>query len=400
MPDGNPSPAFTAACNPLGTNVIGRPHPVSWMPVSPVSTGGAPRETEGAEPISGTMPSAAPPAPPSGPPVAAPAAGEAIEISRYSTAHLPPAQRHADWLARTWPRVDAIYRTEPSEPFGALFESAELGDIFLVYVEITGMRWERRLQDIRVSDFDPIIVNMMLEGAAQGDFDGRAFREEAGDFHFHDLARPSIHVSTASRTFSLIIPRPLAVRLFGTLDDLHGLVVRGAGADLLLAHATQAWRALPALDQATASALGRSFLDLLVVAAAQARVGAPPGRANDLRLRRRAEAAIDRQLNKPVTVAALCQALGVSRKSLFAVFREDGGVHNYIRAQRLERVREALADLERAEPIGMIAVRLGFCDAAHLTRLFRARYAMAPRDYRRLVAGDKALQAQAAADAA
>ena len=319
-----------------------------------------------------------------------PEAGGAIEIRRYSTADVPPEQRYQHWLGRSWPRVDAIYRTEPSEPFGTVFESAALGGIIFVHVEITGMRWERRLQDIRSSDFDPIIVNMMLEGAAQGDFDGREFREEAGNFHFHDLAKPSIHVSTASRTFSLIIKRPLASALFGTLDDLHGLVVRGACADLLLAHAGEAWRALPSLDRAAAPALGRSLLDLLAVAAAQARAAVPPTRGTDLRLRRRAETAIERQLNRPLTIAGLCRALNVSRKSLFAAFHDDGGVHAYIRAQRLELAKAALADLERAEPIGMIAVRLGFCDASHLTRLFRARYGMAPRDYRRLVAGDAA----------
>lgn len=346
--------------------------------------------TSGSEPAEAT---------PIGPDVRQEARG-AIEIEHYSTDGLPPEQRYAHWLARSWPRVDLIYRTEPSEPFGTLFQSVELGRIPFVYVEITGMRWERRLQDIRASDFDPIIVNMMVEGTAQGDFDGRAFHEEAGDFHFHDLARPSIHVSTASRTYSLIIPRPLAGQLFGTLDDLHGLVIRGACADLLLAHAGEAWRALPALDRSAAAALGRSFLDLLVAAAAQARAVAAPGRASDQKLRGRAVAVIDRQLNKPLSIADLCRALNVSRKSLFAAFREDGGVHNYARMQRLERAREALADLERAEPIGMIAVRLGFCDAAHLTRLFRARYAMAPRDYRRLVAGDGGPQSDAPAGAA
>jgi AraC-like DNA-binding protein len=312
----------------------------------------------------------------------------AIEILRYTTAQLPPDERYPNWLSRTWPRVDAIYRTEPIEPFLTLFETAELGEIVFVYAEITGMRWERRLRDIRASDFDSIIVNMMVEGFAQGNFDGREFREEAGSFHFHDLTKPSIHVSTASRTFSTIIPRPIAAALFGTLDDLHGLVVSGAAADLLLAHAAQVWKALPELDRTAAPALGRSLLALLAAAAAQARLAAPPARTTDVKLRRRAEAEIGRQLNKPLTIAGLCRALNVSRKSLFAAFREDGGVHNYIRAQRLELAKASLADLERGEPIGMIAVRLGFCDASHLTRLFRARYGMAPRDYRRLVETD------------
>lgn len=330
-------------------------------------------------------PPAAAPRVPAGSGVAADARGGAIEIHRYATAHLPPDERYRDWLATSWPRVDAIYRTEPIEPFDIALESAALGEIVFVHVEISGMRWERRLHDIRASDFDPIIVNMMVDGFAHGDFDGREFREESGSFHFHDLAKPSIHVSTASRTFSLIVPRPLALGLFGTLDDLHGLVVDGACADLLLAHAAQAWQALPRLDRSAAPALGRSFLDLLALAAAQARASLPPAGTADIRLRRRAEAVIERQLNRPLSIEALCRALGVSRKGLFAAFREDGGVYAFVRAQRLERARDALADLERDEPIGTIAQRLGFCDASHLTRLFRARYGMAPRDYRRLV---------------
>jgi AraC-like DNA-binding protein len=317
----------------------------------------------------------------------------AVEILRYATAQLPPEERYPDWLARSWPRVDAIYRTEPIEPFDTIFESAELGDILFVYTEITGMRWERRLQDIRSSDFDPVIVNMMMEGFAQGNFNGRELREEAGTFLFHDLAKPSIHVSTASRTYSVVIPRAIATGLFGALDDLHGLVVKGACADLLLAHAELAWKALPRLDRSAAPALGRSFLDLLAVAAAQVRASAPPVGTIDMELRRRAQAVIEGRLNKPLTIAGLCSALGVSRKRIYAAIDEDGGVQAYIRAQRLERARTALADLERGEPIGTIAMRLGFCDAPHLTRLFRARYGMAPREYRRLVAMDASLRA-------
>jgi AraC-like DNA-binding protein len=313
---------------------------------------------------------------------------EAIEILRYATAQLPPEDRYADWVARSWPRVDAIYRTEPVEAFDTLFESAELGEIVFVHTEITGMRWERRLQDIRASDFDPLIVNMMVQGSAQGVFDGHDFHEESGAFHFHDLSRPSIHVSTASRTFSVIVPRPVASDLFGSLDDLHGRVVTGPCAELLLAHAERLWQALPDLDRSCAPMLGRSLLDLLLAAATQVRSSAPRASTPERDLRRRAETLIESRLNRSVAIADLCKALNASRRSLFAAFRADGGVQNYIRMLRLERAKIALADLERGEPIGTIALRLGFCDAPHLTRLFRARYGMTPRDYRHLVATD------------
>jgi AraC-like DNA-binding protein len=311
-----------------------------------------------------------------------------IEISRFSTADLPPDRRYSAWLNWGWPRSGAIYHTDPTEPFDTHWESAMLGEIIFVHTRITGMRYERRLQDIRLSDFDPLIVNMMIEGSAQGVFGDREFREEAGSFHFHDITRPSIHTSTASLTFSIVVPRPLAIELFGKLDDLHGLVVSGAGADLLLAHAEHAWRALPGLDSSSAPALGRSFLDLLVVAATHARAASPAPDTVATRLRQRASAWIDSRLNTPLMLEDLCGALDVPRTSLFAAFRQDGGVQHYIRAMRLERAKAALADLEREEPIGTIAIRLGFCDASHLSRLFRERFGMSPRDYRRLLAAD------------
>jgi AraC-like DNA-binding protein len=312
-----------------------------------------------------------------------------IEILHFATTPLPPEERYSAWLSRSWPRVDAIYRTEPAEPFDTLFESVELGEILFVYAEITGMRWERRLQDIRSSDFDPLIVNMMIEGRAQGDFDGRDFHEEPGAVHFHDLAKPSIHVSTASRTYSVVMPRPVASSLFGSLDDLHGLVVTGVCADLLHAQAERIWQALPQLDRSCAPALGRSLLDLLAVAVNQARASAPRVSTPEIELRRRAEAFIESRLNRSVPIPDLCKALATTRGNLFAAFREDGGVHKSLRTVRLERAKHAVLDLERGEPIGTIALRLGFCDAPHLTRLFRARYGMSPRDYRHLVAQDR-----------
>ncbi len=311
--------------------------------------------------------------------------GQTIEIARFSTTTLAPEERYAAWLGWGWPRTDTIYRTEPSEPFDTSWATASLGDIIFVRTRISGMRYERRLQDIRRSDFEPIIVNMMVEGLAKGVFDGRTFREEAGSFHFHDLAKASIHTSTASLTYSLVVPRPLASEMFGALDDLHGLVIGGAGAALMIAYAERVWQTLPSLDNASAPSLGRSLLELLVAAAAPARTLVPTISSGDARLRQRALAFLESRFNAAPSVLELCSALGVSRRSIFAAFRGDGGLQNYIRVTRLDRAKAALGDLEREEPIGTIAMRLGFYDASHFTRLFRTRFGMAPRDYRRML---------------
>lgn len=319
-----------------------------------------------------------------------------VPVLRYSTDALPPSERYRAWYLRDWPRSEPIYRTEPTEPFNTRWESLQLGPVTFVHAEITGMRWERRRQDIRASDFDSIIINMMIEGEARGDLDGRPFHQVSGEFHFHDLARPSLHGSTASRTDSLIIPRPLAETWFAPLHDLHGLVVTGVAAAPLFALAAQVREMLPRLDLSETDRLGRLFLELLSVTLLEVRPPAASRLSAENMLRRKATEEIERRLGQEIVIADLCRSVGASRSRLFAAFREDGGVQAYITGQRLERARTALANPDLAEPIGNIAQRLGIGDAAQLSRAFRKRYGMAPSEYRKLLERGPAEVAKAA----
>lgn len=315
-----------------------------------------------------------------------------IQVVHYTTSPLNPEDRYAAWYRRDWPRTRPIYQTEPIEPFDTRWDMAQLGQVTFVYTEITAMRWERRLQDIRTSDFDPIVVNLMIEGRAYGDMDGRAFDEPAGTFHFHDLARPSLHVSTASKSYGFIIPRPVAEERFAPLHDLHGLVVEGASAKLMFALADQVLDGLEHLTVDQADGLGRVFLEMLGVALAAARPKRTPFADA---LRRRAVEAIDHRLGaRDVSVEELCRVLQVSRGRLFRAFQADGGVQSYILTERLARARTALAEVERAEPIGVLAHRLGFSDTSHLSRAFKQRFGMTPKEYRALVAQNRQLQAE------
>lgn len=84
-------------------------------------------------------------------------------------------------------------------------------------------------------------------------------------------------------------------------------------------------------------------------------------------------------------MAALCETLNVSRATLFRAFKPHGGVQAFVMAERLKRARAAMADIVRAEPMGVIADRLGFAGASHLSHAFRRHYGMSPSAYRELV---------------
>lgn len=312
---------------------------------------------------------------------------EPLPILRYSTEELPPEERYAKWYLRDWPRQRPIYRTQPTEPFNTTWETTQLGPIIFAVATITAMRWERHIQDIRDSDFDPIILNLMVRGEAQGQIDGLPFHETSGMGHFHDLSLPSLHMSTGSFTYSIIMPRPVAEAWFAPLHDLRALVLTVDQAALLIGLCDQVSKAMPTLTQAQAEPLGRTFLELISAILKAARPSTTPLISADEALHLRASEEIERRLVEgDVGVEALCKALGVSRARLFSAFHIDGGVQAFVLTRRLENARAALADIYRHETIGTIAHRLGFSDAAHLSRTFRARYGMTPREYRQLVA--------------
>jgi AraC-like DNA-binding protein len=302
---------------------------------------------------------------------------------------LPPEARYEAWLTRDWPRTDPIYHTVPTEPFDVVMETAGLGQTLFVRTEITGMTWERRLQDIRDSDFQPIIVNMMVEGRAQGDMDGRPFDEPAGTYHFHDLARPSRHGSTASLTYSLVVPRELAQAEFGPIEFLHGLVVEGDPAAAVMDLSATLWRLLPSLTPEGAARFERALLELIATGVEQAAPGAQ-SRSDALDvLRAAASQAIDHSIGLGrASAAQLSRELDVSVEQLSAAFRADGGLAAYLLGRRLEAARTALMEQPRAEPIGNIAYRLGFSDAAHLSRAFSRRFGVSPRAYRKAAEND------------
>jgi AraC-like DNA-binding protein len=311
-------------------------------------------------------------------------ASQNLSLHHYSTSDLPPADRHDHWTQRDWPSPAPAFRTIPLEPFDTTCVSVRLGDVSIHYTRMSSQRWTRDARTMRSFDPDALAVPITLSGEANGVMGGVNFSTGPGSVHFSDLSVASDHVSTGSRTILIGVPRATAEQNGFDVRALNGAVLSAGPASLLAPYLLGLRRAVPGIPVEDAPRLGKVVLDLLGVAAAAAGREAHPdatGRRTALSFAARRE--IEVLLGSPtLSVATLCRRLEVSRSTLHRLFEAEGGVQAHIRERRLEAARLLLDDLRNGEPIYAIAERLGFSDAAHLSRLFRERFGLSPSEYR------------------
>jgi len=93
---------------------------------------------------------------------------------------------------------------------------------------------------------------------------------------------------------------------------------------------------------------------------------------------------IDRNIGDPrLSVQAVAEAMGCSKRYIHALFAGGQSVHSLIWETRLEK---SARDLGRKEllntSITTVALSHGFSCPAHFSRMFKARYGLSPRDFR------------------
>jgi AraC-like DNA-binding protein len=92
--------------------------------------------------------------------------------------------------------------------------------------------------------------------------------------------------------------------------------------------------------------------------------------------------AIEQRYAESLSLAELSRIAGLSLHHFIRAFRAEVGLtpHAYVVDVRVRRARDLLrAGVAPAE----VALRVGFADQAHLTRVFKARIGVAPGAFRR-----------------
>jgi len=233
---------------------------------------------------------------------------------------------------------------------------------------------------------DQLLLYLEIEGSCENDWAGRRGRVQAGDVQIVDYARPFRSATTDYANLILILARDSIPAALLALEP-HGLVFpRESGAARLIGAAMrELYEQAGKLTVGEAEAAIEGIVALTTSFARARHAGDAADRATSKRSA--VIAYIDANLrNVDLAPEDVADAVHVSRASLYRLFAAEGGIRALVLRRRLdEAMRVLLADSNKEVPLADIVKHCGFGGMSQFSRVFRARFGLPPRQYRKLV---------------
>ena len=250
-------------------------------------------------------------------------------------------------------------------------------------------------RDVRTSATEQNLCKLSLQfsGTTQLSQDGRQCTLQPGDLALYVAHRPYT-LEYKQRQRSLIIQFPQEM-LHLVQHQIAQVTANPVNAKTGLGRV-----AVPLFEQLAANLhilegphalrLVRSALEMLVTVLHEAsRPQRAPHEHNPLFYQ--AVAFIDDHLHDPeLGPQMIAEYFYISLRQLHNKFaEEDHTVSSYIRAERIRRIRDDLADPTlHNETVQTISSRYGLTDASHVSKLFKQTYGETPSGYRHTIFGD------------
>lgn len=308
-----------------------------------------------------------------------------------STASVAPRERRAFWNDMV---CDVFVQLECDTArdidFDGSIASETLATLEISEVRSQAQRVMRTPRQIAKASEDYFLVSIQTEGRGVVRQDGREALLAPGDFALYDSTRPyELLFDGAFAQTVLMLPGAQLRHAMKHTEAITATTVSGReGAGHLLINMIECLRRdAPALRPESAAAVADSVGHILVAGlrtlpAAQRRVASDLARWHLARVKQH----VARHLADPeLSVGSVARAVGLSPAHLHRLFArcEDQPLAHYVWAERLEACKRLLADPATASRgVSEIAYGLGFNDAAHFSRAFRARFGASPREWR------------------
>jgi AraC-like DNA-binding protein len=313
------------------------------------------------------------------------------QVESFSTAGLDPRRKLAFWNDCACESFSPLV-SDPMDirSFNGSIARASLGDLSIaeVYSEAQIVRHSRsHVARTRKSLF---FLHLQMEGQSISRQDGREALLKAGDFTLCDSTRQyDIVFPDANRMLVLGIPDATLRRYIACPESLVAIPMQASTSisGLLSRFLRNYWvECHQKLDASAAERVTAAILDLLGAAYAEIPRGQSDhsslGAAHRIRIINFIEAQLRDPNLTPTRVAASCR---ITPRYLHHLFSDqDETVARYILRRRLEACSQALvSSAQRGRTVTAIALDHGFNSPTHFGRVFRTKFGLTPREFRR-----------------
>jgi AraC-like DNA-binding protein len=312
-------------------------------------------------------------------------------IVSFSTAGLDPRRKLAHWNDRACESFSPLV-SDPVDirTFDGSIARTTIGDMTLaeVYSEAQIVRHSRaHVARTRDSLF---FLHLQMEGESISRQDGREAYLKAGDFTLCDSTRHyDIVFPGANRMLVLGIPAAQLCRQIACPECLVAIPMQASSGvrGLFSRFLRNYWvECRQELDETAAGRVTVAILDLLGAAYAdlpRSQTGRSSlATAHRIRIINYIEAHLHDPDLTPTRIAGACKMTPRYLHHLSS--DQDETVARYILRRRLEACSRALvSDAQRGRTVTAIAFDYGFNSPTHFGRVFRAKYGLTPREFRR-----------------
>ena len=307
---------------------------------------------------------------------------------RWSSSAFPPRQQYDAWYGAL---NDSHLKWDLAKPLSPQFsgeiEMRNLGGVRLLHCQSSACCGRRTPQEIHQADEAYFGLLLIYEGSELVKSKEKAAMLDKNGLYLWDSTYPMEFALTGSlKKVTMLVPQDQLRSRFPHVDRFVGEKIDvscGLGA-LTAAHITALGREAGLIDDSRGNAIVDLTLELIATCL-EARQPRPVSKARH-DLFEEIKAYIEKNLDDPeLGPCAIAANFFISCRYLHLLFADGGiSVSNWITQRRLEKCRSELIRTDHIKDnITEIALRWGFNDPAHFSRVFHKYYGLAPRDYQK-----------------